>query len=248
MFETLETRRMLAVSVTKVYGTLTINGDRKDNLITVVENNHNVRVETSTLPDGAITVRNFTGVYKIRINGAGDQMNGDVIFYQGNTVGAVIHGDVEGYGNHWSGGSSGGSGWYKNNWKGHCGGSNGGSTGGSGGETLGGGDFITVTDEGSGQSTVDGDQGNDAITVITGSACGNGTIVYGGTGNDAIYLNTGVGVYNTGAAKTKVWAEAGNDTITVYDGTNYINGGSGVDTVIDFGGTNTVVSASIIEF
>lgn len=233
MFESLESRKLLAVSVSVDGGVLTVNGDNEDNVITVVEDSGNVHVETSTLPDGVITTQDFAGITQIQINGGDNKGNGDVIFYQGNTIGATIHGDSEGKGNHTNNGN-------QNGWVNGVGGSAGGT--GDGG-LNGAGDFITVIDAGSAGSIVDGDQNNDTMTIIVG----NGTQVFGGDGSDSIFLNTGVGVYNTAAASTTCYAEKGNDTITVYDGTNFISGGAGQDVVIDAGGNNTIVQATVIE-
>ena len=70
---------------------LTINGDKNDNVINVIEDTHNVHVETSTLPEGTITQQDFTGITQIKINGGDGETT--PILYQGNTVGADIHGD-----------------------------------------------------------------------------------------------------------------------------------------------------------
>src|SRR4029453_12689264 len=90
MLESLEVRRLLAVQVSVNAGVLTINGDKKQNIINVIENAGAVHVETSSLPNGVITEQDFTGITAIKINGGG---NDDVIFYDGTTIRADIHGD-----------------------------------------------------------------------------------------------------------------------------------------------------------
>jgi hypothetical protein len=213
MFESLEQRRMLAVAVSATSGVLTINGDKNVNLINVIEVGQNVHVETSNLPNGTITAQDFTGITTININGGAGN---DVIFYDGDTVGATIHGDNAG----------------KNG--------NGGSTGGSGlshSDNAGrkGDDQITVTDDGSAGSAVFGDRGNDVLTIVVG----NNTSVSGGDGNDQIYLNTGLDPLDLAHGNTFTDAGDGNDVITTYGGVNNILGGKGKDTLIDLGGTNT---------
>jgi Ca2+-binding RTX toxin-like protein len=213
MFESLEQRRMLAVAVNVTGGVLTINGDKNANVINVVEVGGNVHLETSTLPGGAITSQDLTGITKININGGAGN---DVIFYDGDTVGATIHGDNAG--KNGNGGSSGGSGL-----------SNSDSNGRKGD------DQITVTDDGSASSIIYGDRGNDVLTVVVG----NSTTVSGGDGADQIYLNTGLDPSDLVHGKTFTDAGDGNDTITTYGGMNTILGGKGKDTLIDLGGTNT---------
>jgi len=207
MIESLESRRLLAVSVSVAAGVLTVDGDKDKNFISVRENAGNVHVETSTLPGGVITAADFVGITQIKINGG---KNSDEIFYQGNTIGADIHGDV----------NNGGTGKNKDN--------------------------ITVTDEGTGSSVVDGDNGDDTIEIVVG----NNTTVFGGGGKDNIYLNTGGGIYNTAAANTIVFGESGDDIITIYDGNNTVNGGDGNDTVLVLDGTpgaNVFVSVETIS-
>jgi len=222
MLESLEQRRMLAVAVSATSGVLTINGDKGANVINVIEVGHTVHVETSTLPGGAITQQDFTGITKINING-GD--GNDQIFYDGDTVGATIHGDGA---NAASPGNKGGS-------KNH-GGSSGGSGGGKNGSGNGNGDDqITVTDDGTASSIIYGDKGNDVLTV----AVGNNTTVFGNEGNDLIYLNTALDPSDLVHGKTFTDAGDGNDVITAYGGVNNILGGKGNDTLIDLGGTNT---------
>ena len=228
MFEFLEVRRLLAVQVSATGGVLVINGDKHANIINVIENNGAVHVETSTLPKGTITQRDFTGITAIKINGGGDD---DVIFYDGNSVGADIHGDNAATGaGHNKGGSHGGR--PSNGRNGH-----GGSSGGTGGEGKGD-DQITVTDNGTGTSTLDGDKGDDVLTVVRG----NNTVVHGGDGQDQIFLQTSGD--DTGSAIA--FGEKGNDTFTVYAGTNTIDGGQGKDVVIELGGTNTIISATVV--
>ena len=197
MFESLETRRLLAVNVDATGGVLTITGDKADNIINVTENLGAVHVETSSLPEGTITEQDFTGITAIKIIGAAGD---DQIFYTGNSVGADIQGDnVSG---------------------------NGGDAGGKGQ------DVISVDDEGTGSSTVNGGIGDDVITVLRG----NNTHVNGGVGDDQIFINTSGD--NTGSVIAD--GDQGKDTFTVYAGTNTIDGGQGKDTLIELGGTNTV--------
>jgi hypothetical protein len=221
MFEALEVRRLLAVQVSVTGGLLVINGDKKPNLINVIENGGAVHVETSTLPKGAITQQDFTGITAIQINGGGDN---DVIFYDGNSVGADIHGDNAA----------------KNAAAGNFSNRQGGSTGGTGNSGGGakGNDQITVTDEGTGSSTINGDKGADVITVIRG----NNTQVFGGDGKDQILLQTSGD--DTGTAQA--FGEKGDDVFTVYAGTNTIDGGAGKNEVIELGGTNTIINATLV--
>jgi len=193
MFESLETRRLLAVNVAQSGTVITITGDKADNTINVVENAGAVHVET----DNAVNQYDFVGVTAIKIiGGAGD----DVIFYTGNSIGADIQGDnVSG---------------------------NGGDAGGKGS------DNISVDDEGTGSSTVNGGIGNDVITVIRG----NNTHVNGGVGDDQIFINTG----GDETASVIADGDQGKDTFTVQAGTNTIDGGQGKDTLIELGGNNTV--------
>ena len=224
MLESLEIRRLLAVQVTASGGTLLVNGDKNNNVINVVETDGAVHVETSTLPSGVITAKDFTGITTIKINGGGGD---DTIFYDGNTVGANIHGDSAGKGSDKSNNNGGSNGWNRH----------GGSSGGSGGEGKGD-DQITVTDEGIGSSTIDGDKGNDVLTVIRG----NNTQVYGGDGNDQIFLNSGGD--DTGSAVAH--GQKGDDVFTVYAGQNTVQGGGGKDTVLELGGTTDVSGAKVV--
>lgn len=216
MIESLEARRLLAVSVS---GTaLLVNGTSGNDRITVVEDNHNVHVEISGA-DGVIVASDYTGITKINING---NNGSDIITYTGNTVGADIHGDGGMAGNGKTGGSHG------------SGSGSGGTHGGTGKTgTSAGADFITVTDAGTGSSIVDGDGGNDDITIVAANMTGGRTTVYGGDGADNIYINADNGVnYNTAVARTAIYAEGGQDTITVYDGRNTVDGGGGKDVLI----------------
>jgi hypothetical protein len=240
MIESLETRRLLAVAVSASNGVLVINGDKNNNVINVIENSGAVHVETSTLPNGTITQQDFTGITAIKINGGA---GADAIFYSGNSIGADIHGDNAGNGsdaknnkcgskNGWNGGSSGGSG--HDNGNGH---GNGNGNGNGNGGAKAGNDQITVDDEGTGSTTVDGDRGADVLTIIKG----NNTQVFGGDGNDQIFLDTSAEPDSTIVAS----GENGNDTFTTYGGHNTIHGGAGNDIVFDLGGVNTIDSATV---
>jgi hypothetical protein len=90
--------------------------------------------------------------------------------------------------------------------------------GGAGGSGF---DEITVSDKGTGSSTVNGEAGNDTITVLQG----NKTVVLGGDGNDVIEI--------TDNGQSSVDAGKGNDYIKVVvaNKTN-ITGGSGDDTIL----------------
>ena len=226
MFEVLESRKLLAATVSASGGTLLINGTNSVDVITVHEQSHNVLVETS-VPGGPITQQNFTGITAIKINGNGA---GDTIFYTGNTVGADIHGDNanldkthngKGKGNKGGSGGSGGTG------------GTGGGTG--GGPNFGANDMITVTDEGTGSSSVNGDGGNDSLVTTIG----NNTVLRGGSGNDQFYLNT-----LAQGGSNSAFGEEGDDIFTVYSGINTVNGGSGFDTLIK-SATSTNSSTSI---
>jgi Ca2+-binding RTX toxin-like protein len=216
VIESLESRRMLAantsISVTQSGTELKVIGSGIADRISVSENAGAVVVQTSH-PGGPITTQTFGGITAIKISGNG---GGDEIFYDGNSVGADIHGDASGIN---SGGSKGGSG-----------GTGGGSDGGHGGNSKGG-DQITVTDSGTGRSTVDGDGGQDVISLING----NKTVIYGGEGDDQVFVNTAGNV----AAEALVYTEQGKDTVTVYAGTNTLDGGQGKDLLIELGGNNT---------
>jgi Ca2+-binding RTX toxin-like protein len=89
---------------------------------------------------------------------------------------------------------------------------------------IAGNDQISVDDAGTGSSIVNGDKGDDVITVIHG----NNTAVAGGSGNDQIYVNTD----GSAGATTVVDAGKGNDTVTFYGGSATLNGGAGTDTLI----------------
>jgi Ca2+-binding RTX toxin-like protein len=111
-------------------------------------------------------------------------------------------------------------------------------------DTYGGIDSITIADTGTGKSDANSGAGNDSLNLLVGNST-SGTTLHAGSGSDTIFVNSGVGIYNTGAARSVIFADDGNDVITVYDGKNTINGGSGSDIVIQLGGTNTVTSASV---
>src|SRR5262245_32511222 len=88
MFESLENRRLFTTAVLNA-GLLTINGGAGDDLITVTEDQGEVHVEWST-SSSDLTTRDYSAVTAININGGrGD----DAIYYEGNSVGANIHGD-----------------------------------------------------------------------------------------------------------------------------------------------------------
>lgn len=88
-------------------------------------------------------------------------------------------------------------------------------------------------------------QGSEYGDVIYGSTAGNS--IYGGDGNDIIYGGGGTDYINGGAGNdyldggtgplSHVYGDAGNDTI-VYRGGNYLNGGSGFDTLKFTANTN----------
>jgi hypothetical protein len=84
MFDTLEARRLLStgVTVSQSGGALTVNGGGNGSVISVREDNHNVVVE-----DSGVVIATKAGVTAIAINGQGKN---DQVFYQGNSVGAVI--------------------------------------------------------------------------------------------------------------------------------------------------------------
>ncbi len=235
MFEALEMRRLMS-TVTQSGSLLTVNGGSGDDMINVRESNHTVVVDYYN-NSGTFTTVTKTGITRININGRGGD---DSIFYTGNTVGANIHGDNVSSSKGGSGGSGGSD---DDNWHG-CHRYGRGKHGGNG-DGGNGNDFITVDDEGSGSSVIDGDGGNDDLTVIKG----NWTLVYGGVGNDNIYLNTAGSANSCNYGETIVFAEAGNDVVTAYSGLNIIFGDGGKDTFIDLGGVNfafgfeTVVSA-----
>jgi Ca2+-binding RTX toxin-like protein len=248
MFESLETRRLFAVTVVQNGSVLTINGDAKDNHITVVEgtgvkaNNTprtagQVLVETSTLPNGVITSTEYSGITRIVING---NEGSDVIDFTGTTVGADIHGDNASANSNTTSavstagkkGNKGGS--NKNGNKGGSknGGDNGNGQPGTGDGAADGNDSISVNDSGTGSSIVNGDGGNDTITLLRG----NNTAIFGGAGADTIFVDT------TGdpSSSSNVDAGAGNDSVVVYGGTNTLNGGDGNDSLGNLGGTNTI--------
>src|ERR1043166_16084 len=158
MFESLEARKMLAAGPTIGVsgGVLTVIGTKDNDRINVVEDGGTVVVEVTYGKNASqfLTPPPFTGITAIKISGG----NGDdVITYTGNTIGADIHGDANA-----SGGSHGGSG---------------GSGGGKGD------DFITVSDNGTGASTLNGDNGDDDLVVLQGNTTGLSTVVFGGKGN-----------------------------------------------------------------
>jgi hypothetical protein len=201
MFESLEQRRMLACAVNVTGGVLTVNGDKQANVINVIEVGGNVHVETSSLPSGAITSQDFTGITRININGgAGD----DTIYYDGDTVGATIHGD-----NNTSGGS-----------------------GGHGNDQItvtddGSASSIVYGDKGddtinvivANNTSVIGGQGKDKIYLNQGldpsdSVHGN-SVVDAGDGDDTITTYGGTNAINGGKGK---------DTVLNFGGTNtYLN-------------------------
>lgn len=259
MFEQLESRRLMS-TVSYSRGVLTVEGGSGNDLITVSEDQGEVHVEYYT-NSGEFRTRDFDCVRAINIiGGKGD----DAIYYTGNSIGAKIEGDGSTSGRNdddcrdddrrdrrdcdyrngrdhrkikWHGdihdkfrcyGSKFFS-YFFGNWCKPV--------------ARDGNDAITVADEGCGTTIVDGNGGDDAITIMIG----NSTKVYGGDGNDAIYLNTGVGVYDLTNSKTIVYAEDGADIITTYAGKNYIYGGDGKDTVLDFGGHNIINSATVVS-
>jgi hypothetical protein len=223
MIESLEMRKLMAATVSG--STLTVNGTSGNDQLVVRENNGAVHVEVNG------TITDYTGITAININGLN---GGDNIFFTGNSVGANIHGDS-------GGGKTGGS---------HGSGSgSGGTAGGTGRGSGAGADFIVVTDEGTGASIVDGDGGNDDITIVAGNMTGKVTRVYGGDGDDNIQLNTDNHVnYNTLNARIEAFAEKGNDSITVYDGFATVHGNQGkdilfrqMDATVVYDGFETVV-------
>jgi Ca2+-binding RTX toxin-like protein len=109
-------------------------------------------------------------------------------------------------------------------------------------------DEITVRDEGTGSSDVDGEADNDNIIVVIG----HGTHVSGGSGDDTIQVSTGAinnnpDMLNFANAETIVLAGSGNDTITIWDGQNTINGGAGYDVVYANGGNNTYTKVEVVN-
>jgi hypothetical protein len=245
MIQSLESRRLLSSTVAVNGSTLTVNGSGADDSITVRETAGSVHVEYFD-SSGTFQTQDVGGITAIQINGGGGS---DQIFYTGDSIGADIHGDANGATTPTNnGGGKGGSngankgGSNKGN-KNNKGGSKGGSNGNGGngnGSNVAAGDFITVSDDGAGSSTVHGDAGNDNITLLHG----NGTQLFGDEGNDLIFVNTAA---QGGSAS--VDAGAGNDTITTYDGVNNINGGNGNDTLIDVGGmaTNTTTNVETTQ-
>jgi Ca2+-binding RTX toxin-like protein len=103
-------------------------------------------------------------------------------------------------------------------------------------------DFITVADIGTGSSYVNAGGGDDTVVLIVG----HGTTIHGGSGNDLIYVNTDAGSsYATDSAQVVVFGDKGNDTITLYDGVVTVNGGGGTDTIIDVGASTAYTSTSV---
>jgi hypothetical protein len=242
MIQSLESRRLLSSTVA-VNGTeLTVNGNGADDSITVRETGGNVHVEWVDSA-GSPQAADIGGITAININGGGGS---DQIFYTGDSIGANIHGDANGATtptNNGGGGKGGSKGankggsnkGNKNNKGGSKGGSNG-NGGGGNGSNVAAGDFITVSDDGTGSSIVHGDAGNDNITLLHG----NNTQLFGDQGNDLIFVNTAA---QGGSAS--VDGGAGDDTITTYDGVNNINGGAGNDTLIDVGGLSTNTTTNV---
>ena len=227
MIESLESRQFLSSTVAVNGTTLTVNGNGADDSITVRETGGSVHVEYFDA-NGAFQTQDLVSITAIKINGGGGS---DTINYTGDSIGAAIDGDGNGastgdshtHGN----GPENGNGHEKAKGKGHN----------KGGSNAADGDFITVSDNGSGSSTVHGSAGDDTITLLHG----NGTNLFGDDGDDLIFVNTAV---QGGSAN--VDAGAGNDTITTYDGTNNINGGDGNDTLIEIGGTNTTTNVETV--
>lgn len=236
MFEMLESRSLLS-TVSVVGGALTVNGTDGDDLITVVENSGTVHVEYFDAGNQFQT-QDLAGITSIDIVGGGGS---DALFFTGNSIGAQMLGDGGAETSHPNGKGH----TFVNNGEGHTSHGNGNGYGHNHG--LAAGDFITVADTGTGASLIDGEGGDDTVTLLVGNTTGLSTYIAGGDGNDAIYLNTGVGVYNVAASKSYVQAEKGDDTITTYSGYNAIYGGQGKDIVIDLGGSNNVFSAEIIS-
>src|SRR3954454_11695442 len=83
MIETLESRRLLAASVGFAGGVVTVTATSAET-INVVENTGGVHVEAGA------NQYNFAGATAVHINGSSKN---DVIFYTGNTIGAVINGN-----------------------------------------------------------------------------------------------------------------------------------------------------------
>ena len=228
MIESLELRQFLSSTVAVNGSTLTVNGNGADDSITVRETGGSVHVEYFDA-NGVFKTQDLVSITAIKINGGGGS---DTISYTGDSIGASIDGDGNGattgdshtHGN----GPENGKGHEKAIGKGH-------NKGGSG-DNAADGDFITVSDDGAGSSTVHGSAGDDSITLLHG----NGTNIFGDDGDDLIFVNTAA---HGGSAN--VDAGAGNDTITTYDGVNNINGGSGNDTLIDVGGLATNTPTSI---
>jgi hypothetical protein len=93
----------------------------------------------------------------------------------------------------------------------------------------GGSDVITVSDEGTGTSTVNGEGADDQITVLYA----NDTKVIGDGGGDEILIQPSVND-SFGTKTTYIYGMGGNDRIIIYAGINYVNGGAGgQDTLID---------------
>jgi hypothetical protein len=197
--------------------TLNVNGNGANDTITVHEDVGSVHVEYTDAQANLITT-DVGGITAIRINGGGGS---DTINYFGNSIGADIHGgdgQTSGDGDGDSHKNDRGKGHQKAIGRGHHkGGSDDNADGAAG-------DFITVSDDGTGSSTVHGDDGDDTITLLHG----NNTQIFGDAGDDQIYVNTAA----TGGS-ANVNAGSGNDTITIYDGTNTVNGGTGNDTVLE---------------
>ena len=141
-------------------------------------------------------------------------------------------------------------------------------TSGSGDDLIYGGSDDDSINAGSGNDKVYGDSGNDYIDAGMGrdtvyGGAGNDTIVvagsysqvYGDKGNDNISSTAACATLKGGAGNDeinvssfdcKVYGDAGNDYIEIGSGhtANYINGGSGNDTIYDIGNNSEIEDSS----
>jgi 3-phytase len=198
MMEKLEYRKFLAaVSVGVNGGVMTVTGGSKADNITVTEFGGNVTVFNGVT--GATFIA--SGIHAISINGKGGN---DQIFYTGDSVGAVIHGDSgndsltvddEGTGSSNAIGDSG--------------------------------DDSIVVLHGN-QTSVAGSDGNDTIYLNT-AFTGGSTVASGGAGNDVITIYDGTNnvtgdngndVFITFGGINTLSGNGGNDSLVDAGGTN----------------------------
>jgi Ca2+-binding RTX toxin-like protein len=103
---------------------------------------------------------------------------------------------------------------------------------------------VHVTDVVEIGKTINGGNGNDALTGTTGDdiiSGGNGNDqINGGDGNDNISGGSGNDVLIGGRGNNTLDGGDGNDTLTAADGNNIMNGGNGNDTITAGNGNNTI--------